>query len=242
MVLNPNALCVETYLLTNTLVSVFICLNWIMLIASHWVNNMLFLGVWSDANDYRDFLFPLASIMHLSAFFLIKCVCCVCSYANSLWLVSLNVNWSVNNFFNLSGQSFNCRILWEHTRGRYSCLQCGHCTPDRGEMTAHIECQHKNHGGKVHNDPGIALIHTPLNDLVCLWAGWNKLVLVSLGPKLLCYSLSLVVLDMLRFILLFANDWIFCAFLQIRRVLLLPYWLRLHYTLRIQHIRSSNMK
>ncbi|XP_056600604.1 zinc finger protein 414 isoform X2 [Triplophysa dalaica] len=59
-----------------------------------------------------------------------------------------NAVWRKNQ-----GQSFNCRILWEHTRGRYSCLQCGHCTPDRGEMTAHIECQHKNHGGKVHNDP-----------------------------------------------------------------------------------------
>ncbi|TRY56824.1 hypothetical protein DNTS_004095 [Danionella cerebrum] len=49
-------------------------------------------------------------------------------------------------------QSFNCRILWEHTRGRYSCLQCGHCTPDRGEMTTHIENQHKNPGGKPNGD------------------------------------------------------------------------------------------
>ncbi|XDV27163.1 hypothetical protein PO909_030740 [Leuciscus waleckii] len=59
-----------------------------------------------------------------------------------------NAVWRKNQ-----GQSFNCRILWEHTRGRYSCLQCGHCTPDRGEMTAHIEGQHKNPGGKVNGDP-----------------------------------------------------------------------------------------
>ncbi|XP_067310009.1 zinc finger protein 414 isoform X1 [Pseudorasbora parva] len=58
-----------------------------------------------------------------------------------------NAVWRKNQ-----GQSFNCRILWEHTRGRYSCLQCGHCTPDRGEMTAHIEGQHKNPGGKVNGD------------------------------------------------------------------------------------------
>ncbi|XP_052471153.1 zinc finger protein 414 isoform X1 [Carassius gibelio] len=58
-----------------------------------------------------------------------------------------NAVWRKNQ-----GQSFNCRILWEHTRGRYSCLQCGHCTPDRGEMTAHIEAQHKNPGGKVNSD------------------------------------------------------------------------------------------
>ncbi|XP_039531687.1 zinc finger protein 414 [Pimephales promelas] len=59
-----------------------------------------------------------------------------------------NAVWRKNQ-----GQSFNCRILWEHTRGRYSCLQCGHCTPDRGEMTAHIDSQHKNPGGKVNGDP-----------------------------------------------------------------------------------------
>lgn len=58
-----------------------------------------------------------------------------------------NAVWRKNQ-----GQSFNCRILWEHTRGRYSCLQCGHCTPDRGEMTAHIEGQHKNPGGKANSD------------------------------------------------------------------------------------------
>ncbi|XP_051557770.1 zinc finger protein 414-like isoform X1 [Myxocyprinus asiaticus] len=57
-----------------------------------------------------------------------------------------NAVWRKNQ-----GQSFNFRILWEHTRGRYSCLQCGHCTPDRGEMTAHINL-HKNSVGKVNND------------------------------------------------------------------------------------------
>ncbi|XP_051554524.1 zinc finger protein 414-like isoform X1 [Myxocyprinus asiaticus] len=57
-----------------------------------------------------------------------------------------NAVWRKNQ-----GQSFNFRILWEHTRGRYSCLQCGHCTPDRGEMTAHINL-HKNSGCNVNND------------------------------------------------------------------------------------------
>ncbi|XP_062412924.1 zinc finger protein 414 isoform X3 [Sardina pilchardus] len=46
------------------------------------------------------------------------------------------------------GQSFSSRILWEHTRGRYNCLQCGHSTPNRKEMTAHIEGQHKSPSGK----------------------------------------------------------------------------------------------
>ncbi|KAI4877999.1 hypothetical protein NFI96_012184, partial [Prochilodus magdalenae] len=54
--------------------------------------------------------------------------------------------------FKLHGQSFSSRILWEHTRGRYSCLQCGHCTPDRKEMTAHIEGQHRSPGGKSNLD------------------------------------------------------------------------------------------
>ncbi|KAG7456519.1 hypothetical protein MATL_G00236800 [Megalops atlanticus] len=50
------------------------------------------------------------------------------------------------------GQSFSSRILWEHTRGRYSCLQCGHCTPSRQEMTAHIEGQHRGPAGRPHGD------------------------------------------------------------------------------------------
>ncbi|KAI5626055.1 zinc finger protein 414 isoform X1 [Silurus asotus] len=62
-----------------------------------------------------------------------------------------NAVWRKNQ-----GQSFNCRILWEHTRGRYSCLQCGHCTPERKEMTAHIEEQHRSPGAKT-NDSDAAV-------------------------------------------------------------------------------------
>ncbi|XP_062412923.1 zinc finger protein 414 isoform X2 [Sardina pilchardus] len=54
-----------------------------------------------------------------------------------------NAIWRKNQ-----GQSFSSRILWEHTRGRYNCLQCGHSTPNRKEMTAHIEGQHKSPSGK----------------------------------------------------------------------------------------------
>lgn len=50
------------------------------------------------------------------------------------------------------GQSFSSRILWEHTRGRYSCLQCGHSTPTRQEMTAHIEGQHRSPAGRAQTD------------------------------------------------------------------------------------------
>ncbi|KAK1786293.1 hypothetical protein P4O66_017994 [Electrophorus voltai] len=75
-----------------------------------------------------------------------------------------NAVWRKNQ-----GQSFSSRILWEHTRGRYSCLQCGHCTPDRKEMTAHIEGQHKSPGGKAISDTDAvvgspsALNKTPLD-------------------------------------------------------------------------------
>ncbi|KAJ8393166.1 hypothetical protein AAFF_G00068490 [Aldrovandia affinis] len=54
-----------------------------------------------------------------------------------------------------AGQSFSSRILWEHTRGRYSCLQCGHSTPTRQEMTAHIEGQHRSPAGRPQNDMDI---------------------------------------------------------------------------------------
>ncbi|XP_041751403.2 zinc finger protein 414 isoform X1 [Coregonus clupeaformis] len=53
------------------------------------------------------------------------------------------------------GQSFNSRILWKHTRGRYSCVQCGHATPNRKEMTAHIKGQHKSPAAKPGNDTDV---------------------------------------------------------------------------------------
>ncbi|XP_035277939.1 zinc finger protein 414 isoform X1 [Anguilla anguilla] len=59
-----------------------------------------------------------------------------------------NAVWKKNQ-----GQSFSSRILWEHTRGRYSCLQCGHSTPTRQEMTAHIEGQHRSPAGRAQTDP-----------------------------------------------------------------------------------------
>ncbi|XP_024247954.1 zinc finger protein 414 isoform X1 [Oncorhynchus tshawytscha] len=54
-----------------------------------------------------------------------------------------NARWRKNQ-----AQSFNGRILWKHTRGRYSCVQCGHATPNRKEMTAHIKGQHKSPAAK----------------------------------------------------------------------------------------------
>ncbi|XP_048109465.1 zinc finger protein 414 isoform X2 [Alosa alosa] len=58
-----------------------------------------------------------------------------------------NAVWRKNQ-----GQSFSSRILWEHTRGRYNCLQCGHSTPNRKEMTTHIEGQHKSPSGKTSSE------------------------------------------------------------------------------------------
>ncbi|XP_070603916.1 zinc finger protein 414 isoform X2 [Erythrolamprus reginae] len=42
------------------------------------------------------------------------------------------------------GHSSNSRIVWEHTRGRYNCLQCPYSTASRGEMTRHTEDHRKN--------------------------------------------------------------------------------------------------
>ncbi|NWI47236.1 ZN414 protein, partial [Picathartes gymnocephalus] len=44
----------------------------------------------------------------------------------------------------LAGHSSNSRIVWEHTRGRYSCTQCPFSTASREEMTLHIEDHRKN--------------------------------------------------------------------------------------------------
>ncbi|XP_062815838.1 zinc finger protein 414 [Anolis carolinensis] len=42
------------------------------------------------------------------------------------------------------GHSSNSRIVWEHTRGRYNCLQCPYSTASREEMTQHTEEHRKN--------------------------------------------------------------------------------------------------
>ncbi|NXB80702.1 ZN414 protein, partial [Donacobius atricapilla] len=44
----------------------------------------------------------------------------------------------------LAGHSSNSRIVWEHTRGRYSCTQCPFSAASRQEMTLHIEEHRKN--------------------------------------------------------------------------------------------------
>ncbi|NXI46782.1 ZN414 protein, partial [Galbula dea] len=43
-----------------------------------------------------------------------------------------------------SDHSSNSRIVWEHTRGRYTCMQCPYSTASRQEMTLHIEEHRKN--------------------------------------------------------------------------------------------------
>ncbi|XP_054031340.1 zinc finger protein 414 isoform X1 [Dryobates pubescens] len=42
------------------------------------------------------------------------------------------------------GHSSNSRIVWEHTRGRYTCMQCPYSTASRQDMTLHIEDHRKN--------------------------------------------------------------------------------------------------
>ncbi|MBN3306529.1 ZN414 protein, partial [Amia calva] len=73
-----------------------------------------------------------------------------------------NAVWKKNQ-----GQSFNSRIIWEHTRGRYNCLQCEHSTPSRQEMTIHIEEQHKSPSNRSHGDMdfgvGLASLHSKLS-------------------------------------------------------------------------------
>ncbi|XP_053176346.1 zinc finger protein 414 [Scomber japonicus] len=42
------------------------------------------------------------------------------------------------------GMTCNRRILWEHTKGRYTCVQCGHTATNRKDMTQHISSQHSS--------------------------------------------------------------------------------------------------
>lgn len=59
----------------------------------------------------------------------------------------------------LAGHSSNSRIVWEHTRGRYTCMQCHYSTASREEMTLHIEEHRKNPApaGRMDTDVGMAL-------------------------------------------------------------------------------------
>lgn len=55
----------------------------------------------------------------------------------------------------LAGHSSNSRIVWEHTRGRYSCTQCPFSTASREDMTLHIEDHRKNPpAGRLEADMG----------------------------------------------------------------------------------------
>ncbi|XP_047436551.1 zinc finger protein 414 [Mugil cephalus] len=42
------------------------------------------------------------------------------------------------------GMACSRRILWEHTRGRYTCVQCGHVVTNRKDMTQHISSHHSS--------------------------------------------------------------------------------------------------
>ncbi|XP_053318280.1 zinc finger protein 414 [Spea bombifrons] len=54
-------------------------------------------------------------------------------------LPASNAVWKKNQ-----GHATNSRILWEHTRDSYNCMQCTFSTASRDKMTKHIEGVHKN--------------------------------------------------------------------------------------------------
>ncbi|KAF3833375.1 hypothetical protein F7725_027040 [Dissostichus mawsoni] len=60
----------------------------------------------------------------------------------------------------LGPPSWSCssRILWEHTKGRYTCVQCGHMVISRKEMTQHISTKHSRN--KAAEDTGSAATNT----------------------------------------------------------------------------------
>ncbi|NWS40425.1 ZN414 protein, partial [Probosciger aterrimus] len=67
-----------------------------------------------------------------------------------------------------SDHSSNSRIVWEHTRGRYTCMQCPYSSASREEMTLHIEDHRKNPPppGRMDTEMdfgvGLASFHTKL--------------------------------------------------------------------------------
>lgn len=45
--------------------------------------------------------------------------------------------------FHPLGVTYSKRILWEHTKGRYVCVQCGHTVSNRAQMTQHVSSHHR---------------------------------------------------------------------------------------------------
>ncbi|XP_069784013.1 zinc finger protein 414-like isoform X2 [Narcine bancroftii] len=54
-----------------------------------------------------------------------------------------------------TAQSANSRIVWEHTRGQYNCLQCPYFTESREEMTLHIQEHSKVLSSRLPNEMGM---------------------------------------------------------------------------------------
>ncbi|XP_029466789.1 zinc finger protein 414 isoform X2 [Rhinatrema bivittatum] len=83
-------------------------------------------------------------------------------YLPSQGLPVSNAVWKKNQ-----GHSANSRIVWEHTRGRYNCMQCPYSTASRDEMTLHIEDHHKNPTSRLQNemefDVGLTPFHSKLS-------------------------------------------------------------------------------
>ncbi|XP_067872505.1 zinc finger protein 414 isoform X2 [Heterodontus francisci] len=60
------------------------------------------------------------------------------SYVPSESLPFSNAVWRKS-----AAQSANSRIVWEHTRGRYNCMQCPYSSVSREEMTLHLQEHNK---------------------------------------------------------------------------------------------------
>ncbi|XP_051893911.1 zinc finger protein 414 [Pristis pectinata] len=54
-----------------------------------------------------------------------------------------------------TAQSANSRIVWEHTRGRYNCMQCPYSSESREEMTLHVQEHNKILSSRLTNEMGM---------------------------------------------------------------------------------------
>ncbi|XP_072338671.1 zinc finger protein 414 [Scyliorhinus torazame] len=72
------------------------------------------------------------------------------SYVPSESLPFSNAVWRKS-----TAQSANSRIVWEHTRGRYSCMQCPYWSVSREEMTLHLQEHNTILGSRLPNEMGM---------------------------------------------------------------------------------------
>lgn len=97
------------------------------------------LGAFSDRQSSPGERTHLSGPWKLRGMNVGKSVICPGRHPSSLWKGPLGWNPGLTTACLPAGYVAPSRIVWEHTRGRYSCMQCDFSTASRPTMTLHLQ-------------------------------------------------------------------------------------------------------